>query len=50
MQQRERKRASLAKEKRIRRQEHLDQYNEEYRLRKQQWLSPLPTLANSSSN
>jgi hypothetical protein len=34
-QRRERERAALTKERRIRRQECLDQYNEEYRLREQ---------------
>jgi hypothetical protein len=36
------------KEKRIKRQERLNQYNKEYRLREQQGLSPPPALANSS--
>jgi hypothetical protein len=34
-QQQERDRVALAKERRIRRQERLNQYNEEYRLREQ---------------
>jgi hypothetical protein len=49
-QQQERDRATLAKERRIRQEERLDQYNEEYWLREQQGLSPLPALANSSSH
>jgi hypothetical protein len=36
------------KERRIRWQEHLDQYNKEYRQREQQGLSPRLALANSS--
>jgi hypothetical protein len=36
------------KEKRLRRQERLEQYNEEYRLREQQGFSPPLALANSS--
>jgi hypothetical protein len=40
----------LAKEKKIRWKERLDRYNEEYRLRKQQGLSPPAALANSSSD
>jgi hypothetical protein len=47
-QQRERERAALVKEKRIRRQECPNQYYKEYRLHEQQGLSPPPTLANSS--
>jgi hypothetical protein len=39
-----------AKEKKLRRWERLEQYNEEYRLREQQGLSPPPALANSSSD
>jgi hypothetical protein len=38
------------KERKIRWWELLEQYNEEYRLRKQQGLSPPPVLANSLSN
>jgi hypothetical protein len=49
-QQREREREALAKERRIRWRERLEQYNEEYRLREQQGLSPPPALANSSSD
>jgi hypothetical protein len=49
-QQWEQKWAERAKEKRIRRREHLEQYNEEYRLCEQQGLSPLPALVNSSSD
>jgi hypothetical protein len=45
--QRERDRAGLAKERRIKRQERLDQYNEEYRQREQQGLSP-PTAGQPS--
>jgi hypothetical protein len=41
---------ALAKERKIRRREHLEQHNEEYRLREQQGLSLLPVLVNSSSN
>jgi hypothetical protein len=48
-QQRERERAALAKERRIRWRERLEQYNEEYRLREQQGLSPPLDLVNSSS-
>jgi hypothetical protein len=43
-------RAARAKEKKLRRQERLEQYNKEYRLREQQGLSPPPALAISSSN
>jgi hypothetical protein len=39
-----------AKEKKLRRRERLEQYNEEYRLREQQGLSPPPASANSSSD
>jgi hypothetical protein len=39
---------ALAKERKIRRRERLEQYNEEYRLQEQQGLSPPPALANSS--
>jgi hypothetical protein len=38
-----------AKERRLRRRECLEQYDEEYRLHKQQGLSPPLALANSSS-
>jgi hypothetical protein len=41
---------ALAKERKIRRREHLEQHNEEYRLREQQGLSPPPALVNSSSD
>jgi hypothetical protein len=40
----------LAKEKRFRRRDRLEQYNEEYRLREQQGLSPPLAPANSSSD
>jgi hypothetical protein len=50
VQQRERERAALTKEKKIWRKERLDRYNEEYRLREQQGLSPLTVLANSLSD
>jgi hypothetical protein len=40
VQRRECDQAALAKEKRIMRQERLNKYNEEYRLREQQGLSP----------
>jgi hypothetical protein len=46
----QRERAALAKERKIRRQESLEQYNEEYRLQEQQGLSPPSALANSSSD
>jgi hypothetical protein len=49
-QQWERHRAAHTKERRIRRQERLDQYNEEYRLCEQQGLSPPPALVNLSSD
>jgi hypothetical protein len=49
-QQREREQAALVKERKIRWWELLEQYNEEYQLRKQQGLSPSPALANSLSN
>jgi hypothetical protein len=49
-QQRERDWEALAKERRIRRRECLNQYNEEYQLCEQQGLSPPPVLANSSSD
>jgi hypothetical protein len=49
-QQREQEQAAHAKEKRLRRRERLEQYNEEYRLREQQGLSPLLAPANSSSD
>jgi hypothetical protein len=39
-QQRERDRAALAKERKIRRQKHLKQHNKDYRLREQHGLSP----------
>jgi hypothetical protein len=42
--------AALAKEKKIRRHEQLDRYNEENRLRDHQGLSPPAALANSSSD
>jgi hypothetical protein len=44
----EREWAALAKERKIRWRERLEYYNEEYRLREQQGLSPPPALANSS--
>jgi hypothetical protein len=47
---REQEWAARAKEKRLRRQERLEQYNEEYRLREQQGFSPPLALANSSSD
>jgi hypothetical protein len=43
-------RAARTKERRIRRRECPEQYNEEYRLREQQGLSPLLALANSLSD
>jgi hypothetical protein len=49
-QQRERERAALAKERKIRRRERLEKYNEEYRPCEQQGLSPPLALANSSSD
>jgi hypothetical protein len=49
-QRREQERAARAKEKRLWRREHLEQYNEEYRLREQQGLSPLLAPVNSSSD
>jgi hypothetical protein len=49
-QQWEQERAAHAKERKIRRRERLEQHNEEYRLREQQGLSPLPVLVNSSSD
>jgi hypothetical protein len=49
-QRREQERAARTKEKRLRRQERLEQYNEEYRLCEQQGLSPPLALANSSSD
>jgi hypothetical protein len=48
VQQWERDRAALAKERKIRRQECLDHHNEDYRLCEQQSLSPSPVLVNSS--
>jgi hypothetical protein len=50
MQHWEWERAALAKERKIRRRELLEHYNEEYQLCKQQGLSPPPMLANSSSD
>jgi hypothetical protein len=41
-QQREQERAAHAKERRIRRRERLEQYDEEYRLREQRRPSPPP--------
>jgi hypothetical protein len=49
-QEREQERAALAKERKIRRRERLEQYNEEHWLREQQGLSPPPALANSLSD
>jgi hypothetical protein len=49
-QRREQERAARVKEKKLRRREHLEQYNEEYRLHEQQGLSPPPAPANSSSD
>jgi hypothetical protein len=49
-QQLERDRAARAKERKIRRQEHLDQHNKDYQLRKQLGLSPSPALVISSSD
>jgi hypothetical protein len=49
-QQRERDRAARAKERKIRRQEHFDKHNEDYWLREQHGLSPLPALVNSASD
>jgi hypothetical protein len=49
VQRREQKRAAHAKERRIRRWERLEQYNEEYRLREQWGLSSPLASANSSS-
>jgi hypothetical protein len=46
----ERERAARTKEKRLRRREHLEQYNEKYQLHEQQGLSPLPAPTNSSSD
>jgi hypothetical protein len=43
-QRREQERAARTKERRIRRREHLKQYNEEYRLR-EQWGLPTPLAA-----
>jgi hypothetical protein len=48
-QRREQERVARAKEKKFRRREHLEQYNEEYRLREQWGLSPLLVPGNSSS-
>jgi hypothetical protein len=48
--QRERAWAAWAKERRIQRQERFNRYSEDYRLREQHVLSPLPELVNSSSN
>jgi hypothetical protein len=47
-QQREPEWAARAKEKKIRWRQHLEQHNEEYRLREQQGLSPPPAPVNSS--
>jgi hypothetical protein len=49
-QRQEQERATRAKERRLRRQERLEQYDEEYRLLEQQGLSPLLALTNSSSS
>jgi hypothetical protein len=49
VQRREQKRAAHEKERRIRRWERLEQYNEEYRLREQRGLSSPLASANSSS-
>jgi hypothetical protein len=38
------------KEKKIKRRERLEQHDEEFQLRKQQGLSPLAALVNSSSD
>jgi hypothetical protein len=38
-----------AKERKLRRREHLEQYDEKFRLREQQGLSPPLAPANSSS-
>jgi hypothetical protein len=43
-------RAALAKERKIRQRERLEQHNEEYRMREQQGLSPPSVLVNSSSD
>jgi hypothetical protein len=48
-QRREQERAACAQERRFRRRECLEKYDEEYRLRKQQGLSPPLAPANSSS-
>jgi hypothetical protein len=48
-QRRERERAARTREQKIRRREGLEQYNEEYRLREQQGLSPSLAPADSSS-
>jgi hypothetical protein len=48
VQRQEKERVARAKERRIRRWEHLEQYNEEYRLREQWGLSPPLAPANSS--
>jgi hypothetical protein len=45
----EQERAARAKERRIRQREHVEQYNEEYRLRESRGLSPPLAPANSSS-
>jgi hypothetical protein len=45
----EQERATRTKEKKLRRRERLEQYEEEYRLREQQGLSPPLAPANSSS-
>jgi hypothetical protein len=49
-QQRDQDLAARAKERKIRKQEHLDRHNEDYRLHEQQDLSPPPGLVNSSSD
>jgi hypothetical protein len=50
VQRREQERAACAKEKKLRRRECLEQYNEEYQLPEQQGLSLSLVLANSSSD
>jgi hypothetical protein len=49
-QQREQEPAALAKERKIRQRERLEQHNEEYRMREKQGLSPPSVLVNSSSD